>query len=112
MPTRSIWPRFSRCERSESIGLGGASSPSINDGESGPTRAMRTTSASTSRSGPITPISRPAVFARIADERVGERQPDAIHRAGRRHAERHVADAAEILDGVEQAGADDLQARS
>ena len=34
MPTRSTWPRFSRCVRSESIGLGGASGPSISDGDS------------------------------------------------------------------------------
>jgi hypothetical protein len=40
----------------------------------------------------------------IAGQRIGERQPDAVHRAGGRHAERHVADAAEILHGVEQAG--------
>ena len=63
MPTRSTWPRFSRCVRSESIGLGGASGPSISEADKGPTRATRTLSASTSRSGPMTPISSPAVFA-------------------------------------------------
>src|SRR5262249_32481345 len=38
-----------------------------------------------------------------------ERETNAVHRARGRHAERHVADPAEILHRIEQAGAHDLQ---
>jgi hypothetical protein len=47
----------------------------------------------------------------IAGQGIGEGEGDAVHGARRRHAERHEADAAEILHGVEQAGADHLERR-
>ena len=45
----------------------------------------------------------------VADQGIGEGEGDTVHGARRRHAERHEADAAEILHGVEQAGADHLE---
>ena len=45
----------------------------------------------------------------IAAQRVGQAQRDAVHGAGGRHAERHEADPAKILQRVEQARTHDFQ---
>ena len=57
----------------------------------------------------MTPISRPAVFAGLPHRALARRERDAVHGARGRHAERHVADAAEVLQRIEQARPDDLQ---
>ena len=88
--------------------MGGASSLSISDGESGPTSAIRRLGLDQQVGTHHADLEARRV-RRIADERIGEPEADAVHRAGGRHAERHEADAAEILQRVEQAGAHDLQ---
>ena len=57
----------------------------------------------------MTPISSPAVFGGIAAQGVGKGERDAVHGARGRHAERHVTDAAEVLQRIEQARPYDLQ---